>query len=115
MSGIWHSLCQAEPDAFVQNRPSSSMMFEDRLEAAERRRLEGNRLFQSQNWVDALGKYSMALSYMNHDFMFQLQGRHEEKANDVRLPVLLNMAACHIQLSDHQGAIEAATQVSYCP
>ena len=49
------------------------MLFEERLEAAERRRKEGNELFQRKESADALGKYSMALSYMDQDFMFQLE------------------------------------------
>jgi len=52
------------------------MLFEERLEAAERRRKEGNELFQQKLTADALGKYSMALSYMDQDFMFQLQVTH---------------------------------------
>lgn len=91
------------------------MLFEERLEAAERRRLEGNKLFQSGAVADALGKYSMGLSYTDQDFMFQLQGAHEDKANAVRLPILLNMAACHLQLKDFQGAIDTATQVHSPP
>ena len=91
------------------------MLFEERLEAAERRRLEGNRLFQGGSYTDALGKYAMGLSYMGQDFMFQLEGAHEAKANAVRLPVLLNMAACHLQLADFQGAIETASQVTLLP
>lgn len=86
------------------------MLFEERLEAAERRRIDGNELFKAGSTTEALGKYAMALSYMDQDFMFQLQGPHEDKANAVRLPILLNMAACHLQLSDYKGAIEASSQ-----
>ena len=94
----------------LQGKASSSMLYEERVEAAERRRQEGNRLFQAGKLTDALGKYAMALSYMDQDFMFQLQGPHELKASAVRLPTLLNIAACHLQLQDYQGAIGAATQ-----
>ena len=87
------------------------MLFEERLEAAERRRLDGNAHFKAGNTTDALGKYAMALSYLNQDFMFQLQGPHEDKANAVRLPVLLNMAACHLQLADYRGAVDCSSQV----
>lgn len=52
------------------------MLFEERVEAAERRRKEGNALFQQRKIADALGKYSMSLSYMDQDFMFQLQVAH---------------------------------------
>lgn len=87
------------------------MLFEERLEAAERQRLDGNVSFKAGDMSDALGKYAMALSYMDQDFMFQLYGPHEKAANAVRLPTLLNMAACHLQLADYQGAIEVASQV----
>ena len=56
-----------------QGKASRDMLFEERLEAAERRRKEGNELFQRKESADALGKYSMSLSYMDQDFMFQLQ------------------------------------------
>lgn len=88
------------------------MLFEDRLETAERRRRDGNSLFQAGSFVDALGKYAMALSYMDQDFMYQLQGPHEQLANAVRVPVLLNMAACHLHLQDYQGAIDVTSQVN---
>jgi hypothetical protein len=55
------------------------MLFEERLEAAERRRKEGNVLFQREEIADALGKYSMSLSYLNQDFMFQLQVAHYDQ------------------------------------
>ena len=57
----------------AQGKASGDMLFEERLEAAERRRKEGNELFQRKESADALGKYSMSLSYMDQDFMFQLQ------------------------------------------
>lgn len=87
------------------------MLFEERLEAAERRRLDGNAFFKAGSMTEALGKYAMGLSYMDQDFMFQLQGPHEDKANAIRLPTLLNMAACHLQLTDYKGAIDCCSQV----
>jgi len=94
-----------------EGKASRDMLFEERLEAAERRRKEGNELFQQKLTADALGKYSMALSYMDQDFMFQLQGAHEENANAVRLPTLLNISACQLQLGDYDGAIQSCSQV----
>lgn len=89
------------------------MLFEERLEAAERRRIDGNAFFKAGSTSDALGKYAMGLSYLDQDFMFQLQGPHEEKANAIRIPILLNMAACYLQMADYKGAIETATQACY--
>lgn len=88
------------------------MLFEERLEAADWHRQLGNETFKAGDKTGALGKYAMALSYMDQDFMFQLQGVHEDQANAIRLPILLNMAACHLDLGDHKGAVEVCTQAS---
>ena len=64
------------------------------------------------NHTEALGKYAMALSYINDDFMVQLHGPHADKACAVKQPVHLNMAACQLMLKDWQGAAWNCTQVS---
>ena len=63
------------------------------------------------NCTDALGRYAMALSYINEDFMVQLEGRHADQAQGVRAPIHLNMAACQIRLQDWHGAAWNCTQV----
>ena len=87
------------------------MTYEERLEVAERRRLEGNELFKAGNYVDALGKYAMGVSYLNEDFMMQLEGPHLTKAEAVSAPIRLNMAAAQIHLKDYQSAIFNCNQV----
>lgn len=89
----------------------SGMLFEERLEAAERRRLEGNTLFAEGKLVEALGKYAMALSYTDEDFMMQLEGPHLDKAEAVVVPVHLNMAAAQLKLGDYNTAIHNCAQV----
>ncbi|XP_075264326.1 uncharacterized protein LOC142356266 [Convolutriloba macropyga] len=58
--------------------PKAYMFFEDKLEASERRRLQGNELFRAADIVSAMGKYNLALSFLPEDLMFQLEGFHEE-------------------------------------
>ncbi|KAK9820125.1 hypothetical protein WJX72_006361 [[Myrmecia] bisecta] len=94
-----------------ETREAHTLMYEERLEAAERRRLEGNDLFKTGDARAALGRYSIALSYLNEDFMMQLDGFYLEKANDVKLPIHLNMAACQIKLGDYQTAIHNCSEV----
>ena len=97
-----------------QDQVHGSLTYEERLEAAERRRMEGNRLFTGGSAVDALGKYAMGLSHLDEDLLMQLEGMHLDKANGVRLPILLNMAACHLQLEDYSAAISSCSQAC-CP
>lgn len=86
------------------------MVYEERLEAAERRRHEGNDLFGAGSTSEALGKYAMGLSYLNEELLMQLEGVHLDKANAVRLPILLNIAACHLRLQDFSEAIGCCSQ-----
>lgn len=98
----------------MQLAAQDSMVYEERLEAAERRRLEGNQLFTAGSTVEALGKYAMGLSYLNEDLLMQLEGPHLDMANCVRLPILLNMAACHLRLKDWNAAVGTCSQVWPC-
>ncbi|WIA11718.1 hypothetical protein OEZ85_011813 [Tetradesmus obliquus] len=88
-----------------------TMLYEERLEAAERRRKEGNALFGEGKFTEALAKYAMALSYCDEDFMLQLHGLHLDKAEDVTNPVYLNMAAVQLKQGDFAAAAHNATQV----
>ncbi|EIE25611.1 hypothetical protein COCSUDRAFT_83618 [Coccomyxa subellipsoidea C-169] len=98
-------------DAADEMKDRGEMTYEERLEAAERHRMKGNALFQQGENTDALGKYAMALSYINEDFMIQLQGPHAEKAQSLKTPIHLNMAACQIRLQDWQGVTWNCSQV----
>jgi tetratricopeptide (TPR) repeat protein len=102
-------LIDFEPPA--EGKSHSDMTFEERLESAERRRLEGNELFKAGQYEEALGRYSVALSFVDEDLMIQIQGFHYDKAIQTRVPALLNSSACHLKLSDYNAAISSASQV----
>eukprot|EP00884_Botryococcus_braunii_P007229 jgi/Botrbrau1/16507/Bobra.0142s0101.1 len=98
-----------------EEKPRAQMTYEERLEVAERRRLEGNVLFKAGNYVDALGKYAMGVSYLGEDFMMQLDGPHLTKAEAVSAPLRLNMAAAQIQMGDYEPAIFNCNQAMGIP
>jgi hypothetical protein len=50
--------------------------FEERLEAADRRRIQGNDLFRAGDAAGAAAKYGLALSFLDEDFLMQLEGPH---------------------------------------
>lgn len=98
-------------EAATEERLRSDMLFEERLEAAERRRLEGNQHFRGGNATEAGMLYRMALSFLDEDLLMQLEGPHLEKANNVKLPLHLNLAACDLQLEDWTSAVENCDEV----
>jgi tetratricopeptide (TPR) repeat protein len=87
------------------------LTYEERLEAAERRRGEGNDAFRAGNHALALEKYTTALSYVDEDLLIQLEGFHYDKAMECRTPALLNMAAVHRKTGDHHAAVGLCSQV----
>lgn len=102
-------LLDFEPPA--EGKSSRDLTYEERLEAADRRRLEGNAAYREGRYEDALTKYAAALSFVDEDMMMQLEGFHYDRAVAARTPAFLNMAACHIQLGDHRAAVTVTSQV----
>ena len=47
-------------------------MYEDRLEAAHRRRLKGNDAYAARDYSQALAQYALAQDCLNEDFMMQV-------------------------------------------
>ncbi|XP_002962267.2 peptidyl-prolyl cis-trans isomerase FKBP42 [Selaginella moellendorffii] len=88
-----------------EGRPRAEMTVEERIEAADRRRVDGNDAFKEDKVGEAMQKYEMALAYMGDDFMFQLFGKYKDMANAVKNPCHLNMAACLLRLEQYEEAI----------
>lgn len=98
-------------EAANEEKPRNEMLFEERLEAAERRRIEGNDLFKDADAAAAATVYRMALMFLDEDLLMQLEGPHLTKANNVKLPLHLNLAACDLQLEDWASAVENCDEV----
>eukprot|EP00249_Psilotum_nudum_P013799 c24519_g1_i2 orf=250-1101(+) len=88
-----------------EGKPRSDMTVEERIEAAERRKVEGNQFFKDEKLELAIQQYEMALAYMGDDFMFQLFGKYKDMANAVKNPCHLNMAACMLKLNRYDDVI----------
>jgi hypothetical protein len=87
------------------------MTVEERIEAADRRRIDGNELFKEGNIEAAMQQYEMALAFMGDDFMFQLFGKYRDMANAVKNPCHLNLAACLLKLNRFEEVIGHCTVV----
>ncbi|KAL2939905.1 Peptidyl-prolyl cis-trans isomerase FKBP42 [Bienertia sinuspersici] len=92
-------------DETKEGKPRSDMTVEERISAADRRRMDGNDLFKEEKLEEAMQQYEMAIAYMGDDFMFQLFGKYHDMAMAVKNPCHLNMAACYIKLKDYESAI----------
>ncbi|KAJ7519882.1 hypothetical protein O6H91_20G059300 [Diphasiastrum complanatum] len=88
-----------------EGRSRAEMTVEERIEAADRRKVDGNEAFKEDKLEVAMQQYEMALAYMGDDFMFQLFGKYKDMANAVKHPCHLNMAACFLKLQRYNEAI----------
>ncbi|KAK1313499.1 Peptidyl-prolyl cis-trans isomerase FKBP42 [Acorus calamus] len=92
-------------DEAREGKARSDMTVEERIEAADRRKMEGNGYFKDGKLEEAMQQYEMAIAYMGDDFMFQLFGKYRDMALAVKNPCHLNMAACLIKLNRYEEAI----------
>ncbi|KAG9456466.1 hypothetical protein H6P81_000974 [Aristolochia fimbriata] len=98
-------------DEAKEGKARSDMTVDERIEAADRRKMEGNALFKDEKLEEAMQQYEMAIAYMGDDFMFQLFGKYRDMALAVKNPCHLNMAACLIKLKRFDEAIIQCTIV----
>lgn len=94
-----------------EGKARSDMTVEERIEAADRRRQQGNGLFKEDKLAEAMQQYEMALAYMGDDFMFQLFGKYKDMATAVKNPCHLNMAQCLLKLNRYEEAIGQCNMV----
>uniref|UniRef100_A0A1D1XW73 peptidylprolyl isomerase n=1 Tax=Anthurium amnicola TaxID=1678845 RepID=A0A1D1XW73_9ARAE len=92
-------------DEAKEGKARSDMTVEERIGAADRRKMDGNVLFKEDKLEEAMQQYEMAVAYMGDDFMFQLFGKYRDMALAVKNPCHLNMAACLIKLKHCEEAI----------
>ncbi|XP_021890771.1 peptidyl-prolyl cis-trans isomerase FKBP42 [Carica papaya] len=92
-------------DETKEGKARSDMTVEERIGAADRRKMDGNSLFKEDKLEEAMQQYEMAIAYMGDDFMFQLFGKYRDMALAVKNPCHLNMAACLIKLKRYEEAI----------
>ncbi|KAJ4711601.1 Peptidylprolyl isomerase [Melia azedarach] len=98
-------------DETKEGKARSDMTVEERIGAADRRKMDGNALFKEEKLEEAMQQYEMAIAYMGDDFMFQLFGKYRDMALAVKNPCHLNMAACLIKLKRYEEAIAQCTIV----
>uniref|UniRef100_A0A2P2KL84 peptidylprolyl isomerase n=1 Tax=Rhizophora mucronata TaxID=61149 RepID=A0A2P2KL84_RHIMU len=99
-------------DETKEGKDRGNMTVEERIGAADRRKMDGNALFKEEKLEEAMQQYEMAIAYLGDEFMFQLFGKFRDMALAVKNPCHLNMAACLIKLERHEDATAQCNIVS---
>ncbi|KAK0574013.1 hypothetical protein LWI29_016988 [Acer saccharum] len=98
-------------DETKEGKTRGDMTVEERIGAADRRKMDGNAFFKEEKLEEAIQQYEMAIAYMGDDFMFQLFGKYRDMALAVKNPCHLNTAACLIKLKRFEEAIGQCSTV----
>ncbi|KAL2511634.1 Peptidyl-prolyl cis-trans isomerase FKBP42 [Abeliophyllum distichum] len=105
MANIIHEVELIGFDETKEGKVRGNMTAEERIGAANRRKMDGNALFKEEKLEEAMKQYEMAIAYLGDDFMFQMFGKYWDMALAVKDPYHLNMAACLIKLKQSDKAI----------
>ncbi|XP_039021921.1 peptidyl-prolyl cis-trans isomerase FKBP62-like [Hibiscus syriacus] len=100
---------EVELVSFVKEKESWDLNTQEKIEAAGKKKEEGNVLFKAGKYVRALKRYEKAVKYIEHDSSF---GEDEKKqAKALKVACNLNNAACKLKLKDYKQADKLCTKV----
>ncbi|CAI9303094.1 unnamed protein product [Lactuca saligna] len=100
---------EVEMIEFEKEKGPWEMDVHERIEAAGRKKEEGNILYKSGKYQRAAKKYDKAVDYVSEEGQF---GDYDEKVvKSLRVSCWSNAAACSLKLNDHKNAIILCSKV----
>ncbi|KAM1318656.1 hypothetical protein EV2_003961 [Malus domestica] len=100
---------EVELVSFEKDKESWDMNTEEKIEAAGKKKEEGNALFKAGKYARASKRYEKAVKYIDYDTSF---GEEEKKqAKVLKVACNLNDAACKLKLKDYKQAEKLCTKV----
>ncbi|CAK9158034.1 unnamed protein product [Ilex paraguariensis] len=104
------SLCyEVELVSFVKEKESWDMNTQEKIEAAGKKKEEGNTLFKAGKYAKASKRYEKAAKYIEYDTSFSEEEKQLSKA--LKITCNLNNAACKLKLKDYKEAGKLCTKV----
>ncbi|WCJ37930.1 Peptidyl-prolyl cis-trans isomerase FKBP65 [Euphorbia peplus] len=95
--------------SFVKDKESWDMNTEEKIEAAGKKKEEGNALFKAGKYARATKRYEKAVKYIEYDTSFSDEEKKQAKA--LKVACNLNNAACKLKLKEYKEAEKLCTKV----
>jgi FK506-binding protein 4/5 len=95
--------------SFVKDKESWDMNTEEKIEAAGKKKEEGNALFKAGKYVRASKRYEKAAKYIEYDTSFSEEEKKRSRA--LKITCNLNNAACKLKLKDYKQAEKLCSKV----
>lgn len=100
---------EVELVSFVKDKESWDMNTEEKIEAAGKKKEEGNVIFKAGKYAKASKRYEKAVKYIEYDTSFSEDEKKQAKA--LKVACNLNDAACKLKLKDYNQAEKLCTKV----
>lgn len=100
---------EAELVSFVKEKESWDMNTQEKIEAASKKKEEGNALFKVGKYARASKRYEKAAKYIEYDTTFSEEEKKQSKA--LKISCNLNNAACKLKLKDYKQAEKLCSKV----
>lgn len=95
--------------SFVNEKESWDLNTQEKIEAAGKKKEEGNALFKAGKHERASKRYEKAIRYIEYDSSFSDEEKQQAKA--LKISCNLNDAACKLKLKDYKQAEKLCTKV----
>ncbi|KAL0460443.1 UNVERIFIED_CONTAM: Peptidyl-prolyl cis-trans isomerase FKBP65 [Sesamum latifolium] len=95
--------------SFVKEKESWDMDTTEKIEAAGKKKEEGNVLFKAGKYIRASKRYEKAAKYIEYDTSFSEEEKKQSKV--LKVTCNLNDAACKLKLKDYKQAEKLCTKV----
>ncbi|XP_051134671.1 peptidyl-prolyl cis-trans isomerase FKBP62-like [Andrographis paniculata] len=102
-------LYEAELVSFVKEKESWDMSTEEKIEAAGKKKEEGNGLFKAGKYARASKRYEKAAKFIEYDTSFSEEEKKQSKA--LKISCNLNNAACKLKLKEYKQAEKLCSKV----
>ncbi|KAJ8559394.1 hypothetical protein K7X08_003452 [Anisodus acutangulus] len=100
---------EVELVSFVKDKESWDMNTPEKIEAAGKKKEEGNALFKAGKHARASKRYEKAAKFIEYDTSFSEEEKKQSKA--LKISCNLNNAACKLKLKDYKQAEKLCTKV----
>lgn len=100
---------EVEMVSFTKEKESWEMSTPEKIEAAAKRKEEGNAVFKAGKYERASKRYEKAVKFVEYDSTFNEEEKKQAKA--LKITCNLNNAACKLKLKDYKQAEKLCTKV----
>lgn len=100
---------EVELVSFIKEKESWDMNTQEKIEAAGKKKEEGNTLFKAGKYARASKRYERGVKFIEYDSSFDEEDKKKAKA--LKVACNLNNAACKLKLKDYKEAAKLATKV----